>query len=73
MTTRESSFPTNRAFVVQFRVQPEGGPPGYEGRMEHLVSGCAPCTSPQAPRSVASSAQRLTSVAEKPPWTALRR
>ena len=32
-------LPANRAFVVQFRAQPTGEPPHYEGRVEHLVSG----------------------------------
>ena len=32
-------LPTNRAFVVQFRVQPTGAPLGWEGRVEHVVSG----------------------------------
>ena len=35
----QPSLPTNRAFVVQFRVQPSGAAPSYEGRVEHLVSG----------------------------------
>jgi hypothetical protein len=29
----------NRAFVVQFRLQPTGEPSRYDGRVEHLVSG----------------------------------
>jgi hypothetical protein len=32
-------LPTNRAFVVQFRAQPGGAPAGWEGRVEHVVSG----------------------------------
>jgi hypothetical protein len=32
-------LPTNRAFVVQFRAQPSGAPLGWEGRVEHVVSG----------------------------------
>jgi hypothetical protein len=32
-------LPTNRAFVVQFRAQPSGAPAGWEGRVEHVVSG----------------------------------
>jgi hypothetical protein len=35
----QPSLPTNRAFVVQFRVTPTGALPTYEGRVEHLVSG----------------------------------
>ena len=34
-------LPTNRAFVVQFRAQPCGAPLGWEGRVEHVVSGQA--------------------------------
>ena len=33
------SLPTNRVFVMQFRLQPTGTAVGYEGRGEHLVSG----------------------------------
>ena len=32
-------LPTNRAFLVQFRAQPSGVPVGWEGRVEHIVSG----------------------------------
>jgi hypothetical protein len=32
-------LPTNRAFVVQFRAQPSGAPLGWDGRVEHVVSG----------------------------------
>jgi hypothetical protein len=32
-------LPTNRAFVVQFRAQPAGAQMGWEGRVEHVVSG----------------------------------
>jgi hypothetical protein len=32
-------LPTNRAFVVQFRAQPPGAPIGWDGRVEHVVSG----------------------------------
>jgi hypothetical protein len=39
MSHSQQSLPTNRAFVVQFRLPPTGGSPGYEGRVEHLVSG----------------------------------
>jgi hypothetical protein len=35
----QPSLPTNRVFVVQFRPQPTGAPPRYDGRVEHLVSG----------------------------------
>ena len=33
------SLPSNRVFVVQFRIPPPGAPSGYDGRVEHLVSG----------------------------------
>jgi hypothetical protein len=39
MLESQPSHPTNRAFVVQFRVQPTGASPSYAGRVEHLVSG----------------------------------
>ena len=32
-------LPTNRAFVVQFRVQPTGESFTWDGRVEHVVSG----------------------------------
>jgi hypothetical protein len=35
------ALPTDRAFVVQFRVPPPAGAPTYDGRVEHLVSGQA--------------------------------
>jgi hypothetical protein len=35
----QSSLPTNRVFVVQFRAQPPGAASSYDGRVEHLVSG----------------------------------
>ena len=37
----QPSLPTNRAFVVQFRVSPTGAPSCWEGRVEHVVSGQA--------------------------------
>jgi hypothetical protein len=39
MTSSQPSLPSNRVFVVQFRLQPTGALAGYEGRVEHLVSG----------------------------------
>jgi hypothetical protein len=39
MSHSQPSLPTNRAFVVQFRVPLTGASPGYEGRVEHLASG----------------------------------
>ena len=32
-------LPTNRAFVVQLRAQPPWAPMGWDGRVEHVVSG----------------------------------
>jgi hypothetical protein len=37
----QPTLPTNRAFVVQFRAQPSGASRGWEGRVEHVVSGQA--------------------------------
>ena len=39
MAPSPPSLPSNRVFVVQFRSPPTGVPAGYEGRVEHLVSG----------------------------------
>jgi hypothetical protein len=39
MPSSQPALPTNRAFVVQFRALPPEGPPTYDGRVEHLVSG----------------------------------
>jgi hypothetical protein len=39
VTQSEPSLPTTRVFVVQFRAQPTGTSPSYDGRVEHLVSG----------------------------------
>jgi hypothetical protein len=39
MAPSPPSLPRNRVFVVQFRRQPAGAPAGYDGRVEHLVSG----------------------------------
>jgi len=33
------AFPTNRAFVVQFRAPSPEAPLAWEGRVEHLTSG----------------------------------
>jgi hypothetical protein len=35
----QSSLPSNRVFVVQFRAQPAGAASSYDGRVEHFVSG----------------------------------
>jgi hypothetical protein len=35
----QPSLPTDRAFVVQFRVKATGASSPYDGRVEHLVSG----------------------------------
>jgi hypothetical protein len=39
MTSSQPSLPSNRVFVVQFRVQPPEAASRYDGRVEHLVSG----------------------------------
>ena len=39
MAPSQPSLPSNRVFVVQFRLQPAGAPSPYDGRVEHLVSG----------------------------------
>jgi hypothetical protein len=41
MTKTEPALPTNCAFVVQFRPQPDATRLRCEGRIEHLVSGQA--------------------------------
>jgi hypothetical protein len=41
MPQTQPTLPTNRAFVVQFRARPIGAPAGWEGRVEHVVSGQA--------------------------------
>jgi hypothetical protein len=37
----QPALPTNRAFVVQFRVGTTGEPSVWKGRVEHVVSGQA--------------------------------
>jgi hypothetical protein len=39
MSRRLPSLPSNRAFVVQFRLPSEGKSIVWEGRVEHVVSG----------------------------------
>jgi len=39
MTSSQPSLPSNRVFVVQFRLQPAEASSRYDGRVEHLVSG----------------------------------
>jgi hypothetical protein len=39
MASSQPSLPSNRVFVVQFRLPPPGEPSSYDGRVEHLVSG----------------------------------
>lgn len=41
MTQPLRPLPANRAFVVQFRAEPAGGPLSWQGRVEHLASGQA--------------------------------
>ena len=43
MSPSQPSLPSNRVFVVQFRLQPAGAPSPYDGRVEHLVSGQVAC------------------------------
>jgi hypothetical protein len=38
MPQSQPSLPTNRAFLVQFRIQSTGASP-HAGRVEHVVSG----------------------------------
>ena len=38
MSQSHPSLPTDRVFVVQFRSQPTGASPSYDGRVEHLAS-----------------------------------
>ena len=37
LSTSQPTLPSNRAFVVQFRVRPSASP-SWAGRVEHLVS-----------------------------------
>ena len=39
MTQPSPTLPTNRAFVVLFRAEPSATSRGWEGRVEHVVSG----------------------------------
>ena len=39
VTHLSPTLPTNRAFVVQFRAEPSATSRGWEGRVEHIVSG----------------------------------
>ena len=39
MAQSQPSLPTNRAFLVQFRIQATEASPAYAGRVEHVVSG----------------------------------
>jgi hypothetical protein len=41
MAQRLPSLPSNRAFVVQFRLPSAGNPVVWAGRVEHMVSGQA--------------------------------
>jgi hypothetical protein len=41
MPQRLPSLPSNRAFVVQFRLPSADGPMLWEGRVEHVISGQA--------------------------------
>ena len=39
MAPSQPSLPSDRVFVVQFGRRPSGMATGYDGRVEHLVSG----------------------------------
>ena len=39
MSQSQPSLPTNRAFLVQFRLQATEASRAYAGRVEHVVSG----------------------------------
>jgi hypothetical protein len=39
MPPSQPSLPSNRAFVVQFRVPAPAASSAYDGRVEHVVSG----------------------------------
>jgi hypothetical protein len=39
MSQLPALLPTNWALVVQLRAQPPGAPLGWDGRVEHVVSG----------------------------------
>jgi hypothetical protein len=41
MPQRLPSLPSNRAFIVQFRLPSESKPMVWEGRVEHVISGQA--------------------------------
>jgi hypothetical protein len=41
MSQPQPALPTNRAFVVQLRAQPSAASRGWDGRVEHVVSGQA--------------------------------
>ena len=41
MTKTESTLPSNRAFVVQFRAEEPESQSEFQGRVEHVVSGQA--------------------------------
>jgi hypothetical protein len=41
MPQRLPSLPSNRAFIVQFRLPSESKPMAWEGRVEHVISGQA--------------------------------
>lgn len=60
------TLPSNRAFVVQFRVEESDTQPGCRGRVEHVVSGQA--THFQSWEHLQQFMHEvLTKVSEKPP------
>ena len=65
MPQSQPSLPANRAFVVQFRAQPTGAPLGWEGHVEHVVSGQATHFH-SVEELLAFLARVLTAVQERP-------
>jgi len=59
----ESPLPVERAFVVQFRAQPDGGDL-FVGRIEHIASGAA-CRFASVEELVAFVGKVLDSTAER--------
>lgn len=66
MSNTELTLPSNRAFVVQFRVAAAQAPENCSGRVEHLVSGQA-VRFDSWERLHQFIHEMLTKVSEKPP------
>lgn len=69
MSNTEPTLPSNRAFVVQFRVVAEQTSDNCAGRIEHLVSGQAVRFESweRLRRFIQEILETLTKVEEKPP------